>query len=432
MYFLRCKRMKIAGIIAEYNPFHTGHAYHIRETREKTGADFVIAVISGDFVQRGGPAFLPKHLRAEMALAGGADLVFELPSACSCESAEFFARSGVELLHGLGCVDTLSFGSESGDIRLFQSLGNYLTEESPAFRQQLQNGLKSGLSYPAARRDALFAVWDGAKDYDVDWTGFLSSPNNILGVEYCKALAKLKSPIQPVTVQRKGNGYHEQQLNQEFPSASALRNSWTETSLKETADKVTVTELSSEQFSGLSGGFPPEVWEVLRKHSAWNQTITEQDFSMLIRWMLYAADPETLCSYQDLSPDLVQRLINTRGQYENFSQYAGLLKTKELTYSRICRALFHALLGIREVPPVTYARLLGFRRQAAPALSKIKQNGTLPLLTKLADASSILSPESLKFLEADTRIAHLYEAVASEKYHRNFIHEYTRQLVILP
>lgn len=412
--------MKIAGIIAEYNPFHTGHAYHIRETRKKTGADFVIAVMSGDFVQRGGPAFLPKHLRAETALAGGADLVFELPSLWSCESAEFFAQSGVELLHGLGCVDYLSFGSESGDIRLFQTLGKYLADESPDFRRHLQAGLKSGLSYPAARRDALLAVWEGADNCEADWNSFLSSPNNILGIEYCKALEKLKSPIQPVTIQRQGSGYHEPQLSKEYPSASALRNFWIK------------HESEEESFSELSSGFLPEVWNILQKHSARNQILTEQDFSLLIRWMLYASDPGQLCSHQDLSGDLAQRMTNTREQYENFSHYVELLKTKELTYSRICRALFHALLGIREIPPVSYARLLGFRRQAAPVLSKIKQCGSLPLLTKLADASSFLDSETMKSLEQNTRISHLYESVASEKYHRPFIHEYTRRLVILP
>lgn len=342
--------MKIAGVIAEYNPFHTGHAYHIEKTREKTGADFVIAVMSGDFVQRGGPAFLPKHLRAQMALLGGADLVFELPSVYSCESAEFFAKSGVELLHGLGCVDVLSFGSESGDIRLFQTLGKYLTEESPAFQEQLRTGLKSGLSYPAARRDALLSVWKDDDEYPADLTGFLSSPNNILGIEYCKALSKLKSSIQPVTIQRKGSGYHEQSLSKEFPSASALRASWSD----------------PDKNPGLSAGFLPEVWTALLKEDAWNRTVTEQDFSLLFRWMLYAADAKELSTCQDMTPDLVRRLLNTRGEYENFSQYLTLLKTKELTHSRICRAMFHALLGIREVPPIAYARLLGFRKKLLP------------------------------------------------------------------
>lgn len=337
----------------------------------------------------------------------------------SCESAEFFAKSGVELLHGLGCVDVLSFGSESGDIRLFQTLGNYLTKEPADFQEHLKKGLKSGLSYPAARRDALLSVWADAKDYTLDWNNFLSSPNNILGIEYCKALSRLESPIEPVTVQRKGSGYHETLLTQDFPSASAIRSSWSEQKYDDVPQN-------------LSTSFPPRVWELLLEETTQKPIMTEQDFSLLFRWMLCSSSPEELCAFQDMTPDLAQRILNTRGQYENFTQYVTLLKSKELTYSRICRTLFHALLNIRTVPPVTYARLLGFRRSAAPVLSKIKQQGTLPLLTKLADAPSVLEPAALQILEENIRIAHLYESVSCEKYSHNFTHEYTRQLVILP
>ena len=138
--------MKIAGIIAEYNPFHTGHAYHIQKTRELTGADYIIVVLSGDFVQRGAPALYSKHLRTRMALLGGADLVFELPSTHACESAEFFAQNAVGLLDGLGCVDVLSFGSESGTIEPFLKLGSFLSAETPEYRNLIKKYLKKHLT----------------------------------------------------------------------------------------------------------------------------------------------------------------------------------------------------------------------------------------------------------------------------------------------
>ena len=147
--------MKIAGIIAEYNPFHTGHAYHIQKTRELTGADYIVVVMSGDFVQRGAPALYSKHLRTRMALLGGADLVFELPATHACESAEFFAQSAVGLLDGLGCVDVLSFGSESGDIEPFLQLGAFLATETPEYQNLLKEYLKKGESFPKARSLAL-------------------------------------------------------------------------------------------------------------------------------------------------------------------------------------------------------------------------------------------------------------------------------------
>ena len=215
--------MKIAGIIAEYNPFHTGHAYHIQKTRELTGADYIVVVMSGDFVQRGAPALYSKHLRTRMALLGGADLVFELPATHACESAEFFAQSAVGLLDGLGCVDVLSFGSESGDIEPFLKLGAFLATETPEYQNLLKEYLKKGESFPKARSLALQEL---LSDTDTDTGTFLQTPNNILGVEYCKALCRRNSPIRPFTVKREGNAYHEESLKEQFPSASAIRALW--------------------------------------------------------------------------------------------------------------------------------------------------------------------------------------------------------------
>lgn len=175
--------MKIAGIIAEYNPFHTGHAYHIQKTRELTGADYIIVVLSGDFVQRGAPALYSKHLRTRMALLGGADLVFELPSTHACESAEFFAQNAVGLLDGLGCVDVLSFGSESGTIEPFLKLGSFLSAETPEYQNLIKKYLKKENPFqkravslsrnyfqtpmpipePFCRHRIIFSVWNTVK-----------------------------------------------------------------------------------------------------------------------------------------------------------------------------------------------------------------------------------------------------------------------------
>lgn len=429
--------MKIAGIIAEYNPFHTGHAYHIQKTRQITGADFVIAVMSGDFVQRGGPAFLSKHQRARMALLGGADLVFELPATHACQSAEFFARSGIELLHGLGCVDLLSFGSEYGEIHPFQVLGTYLADEPDDFRALLQEKLKAGLSFPAARRNALSELFSEETSIP-GLTAFLSAPNNILGIEYCKALHQLNSPIQPVTLLRKGNGYHEETLGQEFPSASAIRRfclsrkaAENSTKREPVASKLSHTT-DTPAIDQLSGCFPPEVFSYLQSEHLLRYTVTEQDFSLLIRWLVMSSDAESLSTYLDLSPDLANRMIHAADKYKNFSQFVSLIKTKELTYSRICRALFHALLDIRGVPPLSYARLLGFRKSAVPVLTRIKEQGTLPLITKLADAPTLLDEKGVSLLNQNTRISNLYETILCEKTHKSFVHEFSKPLVILP
>lgn len=406
--------MKIAGIIAEYNPFHTGHAYHIQKTKELTGADYIVVVLSGDFVQRGAPALYSKHLRTRMALLGGADLVFELPSTHSCESAEFFAQNAVRLLDALGCVDVLSFGSESGTIEPFLKLGSFLSAETPEYRNLLKEYLKRGESFPKARSLTLQELLS-----DADTGTFLQAPNNILGVEYCKALCRQNSPIQPLTVKREGNGYHDDSLNGEFPSASAIRALW-----KSANCKMSDTAVSS--------CFPPAISALLSQTFTCPQFLDEEDFSPYLRWLLFSSDKAQLTSYQDVTPDFVQRLFHTRGSYESWGQYAALLKTRELTYSRICRMLMHCLLQISHVPVLSYARLLGFRRQAAPVLSELKKHSSIPVITKAADAASLLSDETAAVFSKNVEISNLYEAVWCEKYHTPFVHEYRKPLVILP
>lgn len=408
--------MKIAGIIAEYNPFHTGHAYHIQKTKELTGADYIVVVLSGDFVQRGAPALYSKHLRTRMALLGGADLVFELPSTHSCESAEFFAQNAVRLLNALGCVDVLSFGSESGTIEPFLKLGSFLSAETPEYRNLLKEYLKKGESFPKARSLTLQEL---LSDADADTGTFLQTPNNILGVEYCKALCRQNSPIRPLTVKREGNGYHDDSLNGEFPSASAIRALW-----KSANCKMSDTAVSS--------CFPPAISELLSQTFTCPQFLDEEDFSPYLRWLLFSSDKAQLTSYQDVTPDFVQRLFHTRGSYESWGQYAALLKTRELTYSRICRMLMHCLLQISHVPVLSYARLLGFRRQAAPVLSEFKKHSSIPVITKAADAASLLSDETAAVFSKNVEISNLYEAVWCEKYHTPFVHEYRKPLVILP
>ena len=213
--------MKTAGIIAEYNPFHTGHEYQINYIKEKLRTDYVVIAMSGDFVQRGTPALFSKYVRAEMALRSGADLVLELPVSISSASAELFARGGVQLLDGLGVTDILCFGSECGDTDALMELAKILADEPEDFQTALRRNLKNGMTFPKARSMALSAVFPESEKYQQ----LLSSPNNILGIEYCKAILRENSSISPVSIKREGNDYHENTLSENhFPSASAIRN----------------------------------------------------------------------------------------------------------------------------------------------------------------------------------------------------------------
>lgn len=429
--------MKIAGIITEYNPFHRGHEYQIQYIRRELGADYIIAVMSGDYVQRGTPALFPKHLRAEMALKGGADLVLELPSAFSAASAEFFAKGGVSLLNSLGVVNLLCFGSESGEIGGLMELAELLTEEPDEYRRLLKDYLSQGLSFPAARNEAVLEYFRNPRNFcGDDFDGallplyneisrLLSSPNNILGIEYCKALLHLHSPIKPVTLRREGNGYHDESVSEKkYASATAIRRLLLEGS--SAAASPAKEELRRSLHALLPAETAPLVWDAFCE----NRMVTEADFDSVLHYCLLRETDYG--RYLDVSGDLAQRIRNQRNRFEGFAQFASLLKTREVTQTRIQRALLHILLDIREVPEtVPYARVLGFRKSSSPLLKEIKAHSSVPLLTRGADAASLLDEKGLALFEQDAFASNLYESALSRKTGRAFVHEYEKQVVVL-
>lgn len=406
----------ITGIIAEYNPFHNGHAYQIEQARLLTGCDFLVVVMSGDYVQRGAPAVFDKYTRARMALACGADLVLELPVACSCASAEFFASGAVSLLDGLGCVDFLCFGSESGNLQSLMEPARILAKESPVFQEALRRGLSLGLSFPAARKEAFRAC---ASNPDI-----LDLPNNILGIEYLKALLQRESSIKPVTIKRKGQGYHDTLLDSGFASASGIRRF-----LKQ-------EEAPLSALPALKESLPDPVMEVLKDTLAHTLPVWEEDFSMLLRYELLRQSASDLTRYADISPDLGRRLKNCADKFSSFSEFVALVKTKDVTYTRITRALFHILLNLtgedtRNSVAMPYARILGFRKDHSRILGLLKENSRIPIIPKAADYKTYLTPDLQPLFEKDLFAANLYETIAAAKQKRAFLHDLKRSPVIL-
>lgn len=411
--------MKLTGLITEYNPFHNGHAYHLEEALRVTNADAAVIVMSGDFVQRGAPALMPKHLRAKMALASGAGAVFELPVCYACGSAEFFAGGAISLLTKFGCIDSVCFGSECGEIAPLFEAASILAEEPELFRTHLQDGLKRGLPFPKARQEALLTCLpENAARKDL-----LSSPNNILGIEYIKAILRQNSPLKPYTIRRLGAGYHDTGLTDQLSSASAIRQALTEG-----------TDLST-----LSGTLPPGSLSILREAAGRCCPVTAEDFRLPLKYCLRTQTKERICNYADVSTELADRIYNRLGQFETVSQFTALLKTKELTHTRINRALFHILLGIRadellkyrEGGWTYYARLLGFQSSQKEILTAISKNASIPLLAKLTKTDAI-SPVGQEMLALDIRSSDLYETIAADKYRQPFRSEYQKQLIKLP
>ena len=441
--------MHITGIIAEYNPLHLGHQFHIAKSREimevnaSESSDtphYIITVLSGDFVQRGLPAVLDKHTRARMALESGSDLVLELPMPYALSSGEGFGFGGVSLLHQLGCVDTLSFGSEAGKLDDLMKIARVLQTENTAccspYHSAYQTALKQGLTHPAARLQALYQTHP-----ELD-TGVLDGhSNNMLALEYCKAIYHLNSTMQPVTIKRQGQAYlantvssfapkdyhGNEKGNPHFASATAIREALKGIGLADT------TESSDDM---LSGSVPSCVKDILLNAYAENRLIYPDDFSLLLHYKLLSLTKAELTDYLEVSPDFANKIIKNMGHFENFTQFANLLWTKDMTYARVCRNLMNIILDIKENTwdvhqPVPYARVLGFRKESAPILSEIKKKASIPIISKLADAEKVLSPDAHRLLELDMKAAHIYDSVVLQKSSQKTVHEMQKQIVIV-
>jgi predicted nucleotidyltransferase len=408
--------MIVNGIIAEYNPFHNGHQYHIAQSKAATNADYTIVVMSGNFLQRGLPAIADKHTRTKMALAGGADLVLELPSLYATASAEFFAAGGVSILDALQVVTHLSFGSEEGQTEPLMNVAALLSREDAPYQSALKSYLKQGFSFPEARTTALTECFPELAQQST----LLNSPNNILGIEYCKALLRRNSNITPCTIKRLGAGYHDTDTTGETASAQAIR----EALLTDRGDQVSKRHM------------PEEALQILRTYRKDYPAECSETLSGMLYYKLLSELATGFANYLDVSDDLSDRIIKRLHTYRDFSSFCDSLKTKELTYTRISRSLIHILLNIkkqdmalyREQAP--YARILGFQKQAAPLLKVLNEKASIPLITSLADAEKTLPESALYLLKKDIAASQLYLGLTALSNHKTAENEYSIPLVI--
>ena len=411
--------MKTVGLITEYNPFHNGHAYHIEKAKMLTGADRVIVVMSGDFVQRGAPAVMPKHLRAESALLSGASLIIELPVCFATGSAEYFAQGSISLLNQLGCIDSICFGSECGDLHLLKEIAQILADEPIEYQTALKQALKEGASFPAARQEAL-------NIYSDKYSEILASPNNILGIEYLKALAKIHSKMEPFTIKRIGAGYHDMDIDGQFSSATAIRSDiYQLADVNSSSESLPLTHIQTQ--------VPSSCHELMKKNYQTRYPVKADDFSLLLKAKLLSETAGSLSHYPDMSPELANRILRLRNDYLSFEQFCDLLKTKELTRSRISRSFIHVLLGITNdwltamKAPAPYARILGFRRDHADLLGILKRTSDIPLIT--SPARAVLADTAYQMLELDIYASNLYESVITDLYGTPFHNELTKQII---
>lgn len=434
--------MKVVGLVTEYNPFHNGHKHHIEEAKNTTGADYVIAVMSGNFVQRGTPAVMDKYTRTEMAIRNGVDLVFELPVCYATASAEFFALGAVALLDKLGIVDEICFGSESGDITLIKEIARILVNAPIKYDELLSSYIKEGLTFPAAREKAFVSYLRSSNissDISTEQlTQILSEPNNILGIEYVKAIFSLSSSIKPITIQRKAAGYHDIELsnrtnfdlNRSFhpaiSSATAIRNILTNTN-------------DANALTPIVDSVPNDVYENLVSQYHKTYPIAEDSFASIMKYKLLSEDRNSLSSYVDITDDLADRMKNISSFDYTMEELAQHLKTRNLTLTRINRALTHMLLNIckdtfdayNRNGYTPYARILGIKKESSHLLRTIANNGRIPIVRKVSKASKQLDPLAMQMLSEDLFATHLYIQAIFEKYGTSLPNEYRRGIVII-
>ncbi|MBR5152688.1 MAG: nucleotidyltransferase family protein [Clostridia bacterium] len=372
--------MKIAAVVCEYHPFHNGHAYQLKTAREQLGCDGVVGIMSGNFVQRGEPALFPKQQRAKAALLNGMDLVLELPAVQTLQSAERYANNAVATLHALGCVDTLFFGAECPDTDVLMQIAMVLAREDTAFSQAIKGYLEEGVSFAVARSRAVEEILGPAS------AEILSQPNNILAVEYCKALIRNHSNIKPHAILRKGVGHHDADGNGEFASGSAIR------------EKIQ----KGEEFLQYLPTATHPIYES-------GQTFRTEEFERAVLASLCMKTPEELEKIADVSEGLEYAVLRSAFEHQTLEETAQGVKSKRYAFSRIRRILLNAYLGITKedsrMQPA-YIRILDFNETGQKILHHAKTTATLPLAKNGAQVKE--HPRALALWKRELAIDKVY------------------------
>lgn len=378
--------MKSTGIVVEYNPFHNGHKYHLKKAKEQ--GEVVIAVMSGDFVQRGEPAFLNRWERGETALMEGVDIIAELPIFYSCQSAEIFARGAVGILERLG-ADKIVFGSESSDIEKLKKIISL--EKNEEFLEGLQKNLKNGDSYPTAYNKETIKFL--GEEYTV-------KSNDILGIEYIRALDFWKSTIEPAALKREGAEYHSHKSEGNIASASGIR-------------KMFENNISFEEIKKF---VPEKSGEILFKAVEEGRTADISKFYNLIRYAVLAGR-ETMKDIQDMETGFDNRLYEAALVCENYNDFLNRIITKRFTIGRVQRVLIHVLLGItKEITEdvkkrVPYVRIMGFSQKGREYLKNLEKESDIKIITGFKNIQKILSEKERKLLELNERAGKIYNII---------------------
>ena len=404
---------KVLGIIAEYNPFHNGHLLHLNKSKEETGAEYSICIMSGNFVQRGNTSIVNKWVKTEMALNSGIDLVLELPTVYSISSAENFAEGAIKLLNSLKIVDTVSFGSENSDIDILNRISGILYEEPKQYVEFLNEELKKGLSFPKARENAILLYLNDQK-----YSNILNQPNNTLAIEYLKALKKYKSHIMPIAIKREKAFYNSNCIVDEYASATAIRNM-----------------IVNNQFNDIRKVMPRLAYDLLMQEIENNQYVIDiSKFEKEILYSIRRLSTADLKKFPEVNEGLENAIKNAANSCNTLAELINIIKSKRYTQTRIQRILLYILLGISKSDiklsknTMPYIRVLGMNENGKKILSSLSSNANVITSVKSFE-NSCTDSNLLRMLEIDKFATDVYTLAYQSDSKANL--DYTTRLITI-
>jgi len=419
--------MKVLGIIAEYNPFHNGHLYHLNQSKSLCHADYTICVMSGNFIQRGEPAIINKWARTEMALSSGMDLVLEIPCVYAMASAEFFAYGSVKILDSLGVIDYLCFGSEQGSLDELDLIAQTLHNEPEAFKSMLKHELNKGMSFPSARESALDSYWDylGVYENKLDVKKIIRSSNNILAVEYLKAIKKLRSTIKPIKIDRVINTYDAEQLTGSISSATSIR-------------RHILGLAGSSCENELENVLPASTHSIVKREFEHGRgPVYSQSFGKILIAAVRRMTAGQLKALPYVSEGLENRIKDAANTSGTLDEFIDKISTRRYPNTRIQRSLFSILSGMTGEELDTfnrhggpqYARVLGFNKRGQHLLAKMNKTSSLPIITKAANFKNSCNPLLRRMLEIESASTDMYVLGYSSPEFMKAGQEYTQNVI---
>lgn len=431
--------METLGIIAEYNPFHNGHLYNLQKAKELSGAKYTIAIMGGNFLQRGEPALFDKWVRTKMALLSGIDLVVELPFVFASQDAKIFAHSGIRLLNALGIVDYISFGCEESRIDFLIKIAELIKQEPPFIQRMLKCGVKNGYNYPKSREKAIL---DYCQKFDtiikeiplIRIKEILQEPNNILALEYLISLNNTKSLIKPVPVKRIGSSYSKKSLEGKYSSATAIR--------ERIFDNI--NNCNPNLLDGLESIIPDTSFQVISSLlSKGINPVNLSTFEQSIMYQLRKLKLVEIKKIHGIKEGLENRLKEAAILSTDIEGLIQRTKSKRFTRTRIQRILIHSLMSLTQKEVATfnksgplYCRILGLNKYGKIIINKLKLKSELPIIMRpkqfnLKNSSNSRDTIAKMMLEYDILATNLYVLGYNSKELKIGGQDYTNRIIIL-